>query len=1299
MRLFSFVAPLSVLVLVLASCGGDTPPPLEVDGGGVTDLGGGASDARVICSSDVDCNDGLFCNGREMCAPASSMADVRGCTPGDAPCSAGETCDETANDCRVTCEDLDGDGDEATACGGDDCDDTNASRYPGNTETCDSDDEDCNDATFGFVDADGDGVASSACCNGTACGGDCNDGNADVRPGALDGPPDLCNTIDDDCDGSVDEGCPCTTGTETPCYMGAMSTRGVGRCADGFQLCVGGMLQATCNDQSLPETEICDTLDNDCDGMTNEDVLRRYYRDGDGDGFGLLTETIEACSPPTGYVSASNDCADDDNNRNPGAFDGCNGIDDDCDGTTDEGAPSRVFHPDADGDGFGAPGTMMSACDPPAGYILDGTDCDDTNAGRHPGAFDACNLLDDDCDMMVDEGAPPRVFHRDADGDGFGAIAGLPPACDPPAGSVLDGSDCDDADSARHPGAYERCDGPVPPATLPLSVDDDCDGAINEGCACSDGAVNPCGTSSTGVCRRGTQTCVSGALTTCAGNVEPSAEVCNGRDDNCDGTTDETVSTTCYADADGDGRGAGLASQLCGPSIGVCPTGWSTLSNDCNDSNATISPVAAEACNRRDDDCDGMADEGFLCAQGATRAGSGAYLMCASIAGLFTCNATCTAETFNASPPPEMCNGADENCNGVNDDGFACARNSTGNACVTTCGTAGTYTCSATCTVGACRAATETCNGCDDDGDGTADTGFFCVQGATRSGTGPYLLCPSVPGLARCNATCTAETFSGSAPPEMCDGADNNCNGVADDGFACVSGSSSNGCTTGCGTPGTYTCSATCSVGMCRAGMETCNGCDDDNAGGADNGFVCVLGTSQACTTACGTAGTQRCMGDCSGYDACRGVTETCNGCDDDIDGSVDEGLTCAQGRDYSCTTACGTAGRLICNSACTGYTAACAATYETCNYCDDDGDGAVIDEAYAAGATSIVDSETCASDYLLYGTPADAASCLAIPTQARLISGTGGGVNQAAALWARRPMLVGYNGFHLRVTATVIGCTTDPDAGWAVVFAENSAVSLGASGALGSGVPTTMRGLSVRLRFFDTVPGGTIPDRVTAYVGNGLGGNTLIGTGIIPVGNSCGRPLPSPLSAEQVLDVTYRPAIPELLRQASLTIKSVASGSLETTLIDLVGGSVPTWAPGTLLRFGMTGASGAASTAAILPILPVLEQVGVCDTPYDGQVRIDGGTASGRLEIFHSGRWGTICEDLFAVVDAGVACRQLGYGSGTVRTDVAEGPDPIWLDDLGCTGTELGVGICAHPPWGTSNCTHVRDVGVACVP
>lgn len=97
--------------------------------------------------------------------------------------------------------------------------------------------------------------------------------------------------------------------------------------------------------------------------------------------------------------------------------------------------------------------------------------------------------------------------------------------------------------------------------------------------------------------------------------------------------------------------------------------------------------------------------------------------------------------------------------------------------------------------------------------------------------------------------------------------------------------------------------------------------------------------------------------------------------------------------------------------------------------------------------------------------------------------------------------------------------------------------------------------------------------------------------------------------------------------------------------------------------------------------------------------LRIAGGGSMGRLEIQHDGVWGTICDDGFDELDATVACRQLGYSSGTAYTDgMGVDPIPIWLDDLACVGTEAALSICAHSGWGIENCSHGEDVGVTCL-
>ena len=202
------------LLVILAACGDDLVPP-PVDSG--TDAGSDAGrDGSTVCARAADCDDGTFCNGVETCAPGTTGADARGCVAGTDPCTGG-ACDETANAC-TSCgnADVDTDGVDSTACGGTDCDDNDASRYPGATEICDSDDEDCDDTTYG-PDGDGDTFVSVACCNGVDnCGNDCNDALRGAYPGAI----EVCNTIDDDCDGAVDGADIDCGAAEQPCLEG-----------------------------------------------------------------------------------------------------------------------------------------------------------------------------------------------------------------------------------------------------------------------------------------------------------------------------------------------------------------------------------------------------------------------------------------------------------------------------------------------------------------------------------------------------------------------------------------------------------------------------------------------------------------------------------------------------------------------------------------------------------------------------------------------------------------------------------------------------------------------------------------------------------------------------------------------------------------------------------------------------------------------------------------------------------------------------------------------------------------------
>jgi hypothetical protein len=120
------------------------------------------------------------------------------------------------------------------------------------------------------------------------------------------------------------------------------------------------------------------------------------YMDNDNDGY-----------------PADVDCDDGDPSVHPGATEICNDIDDNCDGSVDEGC--TTYYRDADGDGFGDPSDSTTATSPPAGYVANSGDCDDTDASVYPGASESCNGVDDDCDGAVDEGC--TLLYRDVDGE------------------------------------------------------------------------------------------------------------------------------------------------------------------------------------------------------------------------------------------------------------------------------------------------------------------------------------------------------------------------------------------------------------------------------------------------------------------------------------------------------------------------------------------------------------------------------------------------------------------------------------------------------------------------------------------------------------------------------------------------------------------------------------------------------------------------------------------------------------------------------------------------------------------
>ncbi len=406
-------------------------------------------------------------------------------------------------------------------------------------------------------------AAFLACaCGGPETGSDGGE-RLDGQVGVDGGPVTVCSAP-----GDCDDGQHCN-GTER-CEPGAAGA-GPDGCVAGTAPCAAG--------------ETCDEGEDSC---VPDDCAEP---DADNDGHDRI-----GCG-------AGDDCDDDDPNRYPGNFEVCDatGHDEDCNPATISG------NPDADGDGH-----VDDACwnVRPDGTENRGTDCDDTRNTVHPAAPESCNGVDDDCDGMIDEGVL-ETFYRDVDGDNYGRTAETMMACSRPTGYALVGGDCDDGETGNayaptvNPAAVEVCNG----------RDDDCDGMIDPDCACTNGATQPCGID-IGECTMGTQTCVGGTWAACDGSQGPVTEVCNGLDDDCDGTADEGLRVMCYADGDSDTYGTGSLSSQCRDEtrgdLGFCPAGYSNRAGDCNDGTTAARPSNTEAlfpCDGIDNDCDGRVDE------------------------------------------------------------------------------------------------------------------------------------------------------------------------------------------------------------------------------------------------------------------------------------------------------------------------------------------------------------------------------------------------------------------------------------------------------------------------------------------------------------------------------------------------------------------------------------------------------------------------------------------------------------------------------------------------------------------
>jgi len=837
-----------VLAIVVAGCGGDgsSDPTAtgNADGAGLVDSGGiHFGDSSV--SSDAGASDSAAVAGDGGGAGADGAADDGGATAADAggacefasnpsagepgaPCSGPEACDSgwcvdgpAGKVCSRTCVECCPGGwkcEQAPAsdavficmpkfgalcgpCSADAvCGDVSKGalcvKYnDGAAHFCGgecAEDVDC-PAGFGCVDAKGTQGQAKQCVrkaglcpctakasasgaeslcvvsneHGTCTGSRKCEGDTFTDCGAATPAAETCNGQDDDCDGQTDEEAPLSD-----CPV----TNEHGTCP-GSQSCVEGKLLC---DGKTPEAEICDGLDNNCDGKTDEGC------DDDQDGWCKTGATIAglpaACSQDLAACNSGGlplpkwcakgvlDCNDGDAKVHPGQAEFCgNQVDDDCDGETDADADGssvkldgcKTFYNDTDTDGYGDL-AFKCLCAPSGTWTAtNNTDCDDKDAKVNPKQKEICNNnKDDDCDKK-DNGYDAIncvSFWTDVDGDGYGT--GKPAcACAPIDGyKATKGGDCDDKKAAIHPKVVEACDG----------LDNNCNGATDEpdakGCKAwyADSDKDTFGDPKKSACLCAAKApfltlqgkdCDDGKY-----NVNPGfKEQCgDSLDNDCNGKTDEEGGKNCsqlFYDGDGDKFGAkGKSKCLCDAANGYNVT----KGGDCDDKVKTIHPEAVEICDGKDNNCDTKTDEACnvdgdgWCAKGKVVVGKPP--ICPKGGG--DCNDGNKAIHPTAK---EICNGKDDDCvkgvdQGCDDDGDGwCDKNMVTIGKPTVCKKGG----------GDCHdgkkgvnpAAKEICDsidnncakgvdeGCDDDNDGWCDSKMVVVGKPKTCTKGPGDCC------------------------------------------------------------------------------------------------------------------------------------------------------------------------------------------------------------------------------------------------------------------------------------------------------------------------------------------------------------------------------------------------------------------------------------------------------------------------------------------------------------------------------------------------------------------------------
>lgn len=571
------------------------------------------------------CNDGIDndCNGLVDCADPACSSSQYCLAPvcnlnGVCDSAAGETCANCSSDCCPSpiCNDSTCNGSCGTGC--------QASQDPDCSSGGCCGDHVCNPLTENWsnclvdcplsscTDADGDryiaeNIDPASCGNicgpshNQACLGnnDCNDNNAAVFPGAT----DICDGLDNNCDNNIDEG----FAVETCSYvcLALNSTYNYNTSRSGNLKCCGndtgegGPYQAS---EKTPVDLCSDGRDNDCDGQIDM---------ADSDCSGV--------------------CANSSESNHVGSSPGCNQCGNNHDDNGNQTFPS---FPTIETD-WGTYINKIDACDPACGpglSLIDWSHFEPTET--------KCDGLDNDCDGQIDEN-----LTAPANDNQTGVCSGSYKKCNGAGGWVNDYSSV-----ANYQANETNCDG----------LDNDCDGTIDEGCSCVNGTTQVCG-QNVGECKTGLKICSSGAWGACVGEVGPTAEICDGRDNDCNGVIDDNIASPPLNDTQ---------LGVCADSHKSCVSGsWA------NDYSSVLQNEWPNelTCDNLDNNCNGLVDDNLTrsCYTGP----NGTVGVGPCHAGISTCAVgiwgTCTGQVV---PVMEICgNGIDDNCNGTVDEGCVAA--------------------------------------------------------------------------------------------------------------------------------------------------------------------------------------------------------------------------------------------------------------------------------------------------------------------------------------------------------------------------------------------------------------------------------------------------------------------------------------------------------------------------------------------------------------------------------------------------------------------------------------------------